>query len=582
MVKDISLFDEISTLELWQDSVCYLAERIESFSIDKLKIDVIKNDGFSIKVAYSFDNKNWSEPVAFADWIDLNQILLDNDTNDILRYVWISLWFNKIAPDTTTVTTMQPGFDSTIAHINIRQITYDDVVVDLNDENQLKTRQFLDVINRYPKFNFYAGQEINVHRWKETCRSSAYSYGHVVIYFRTEPKGDMYDVFASTGDRVVSSIKKIVVTPPNNELPSEKTVYSEWDMPLLDDFVVHVVDGIFKDAFGDNKIPMQKDFMFFPLLNRLFKVNNVQPSDKKVMGKIGWWECYLTKYEDDSTVSIDDDLREAMAPFPGMDDAIGEFNFNVDELEKIKGDMVIDESKIMAKTSDQKKEANSNYSNRLTDSTGYVDLKDTDKQRALYSKRLAIVSVNPDNNTFPVTMYNCQDIAPRTIGMTYDLIDATRNSKDSLLPTKSFSFNFDYITTGKFNGELFDLAPLMSIVAKRSKKISFTIPASQVTFELNYVFVDNEYYRLEFDYNVSIWQVSVRIFMLSNGVKSLKFSNVYIVRGELSTNPFGTKFSEIIMYGGSWLVGDISFEIDDKKIIFDKVNPVLKMNVMGL
>ena len=54
----------------------------------------------------------------------------------------------------------------------------------------------------------------------------------------------------TTDFRWLTSIKKMMVMLPGNELPQDRTVYTEWDMPMEGEFVIHVINEIFKNAFG--------------------------------------------------------------------------------------------------------------------------------------------------------------------------------------------------------------------------------------------------------------------------------------------------------------------------------------------
>jgi hypothetical protein len=569
----------------WENAVLYLEEKFTRFDITKLVLSIDEQTLFEIKAAFSYDRRNWSEPRLLSDWESESEYLEENAQYSELSYVWISLWFSKTRPNTRYTGTLdiRQNTDKNIYICKVSSIAYDGAAIDHNDETKVRVQPFHNVIDHYPKWNFYDNQQVNIRRWKDMCRSTLYSHGHVAVWFKTLPvESETSSTFANHVLRNVVSIKKLAIISPNNEIPSEKQVYTEWDMPLMDDFVIHVVDELFKNAFGENTVPLQKDYLYIPMLDRIFKVSNVQPSDKRFMGKVGWWECYLAKYEDDSTVGMASGLKEEMSKFGDIDEAMEGFNV-IEELEEIKEDTVISAETISHATADEKKAVNENYSNLLVDSTAFVDLKDTEHQRSLYSKRLEIISVNPDGNSlFPVTMYNCAAIGNREVALTYDLRDAVETSGNQLMVSSSLLLSFDFVLQSKFAGEMFDLTPAMTLSMARSNKVSLRFTNTQVTRPIDYSFVPGEYYKIELEWTKSLNQLSFKAFLLEGGSKTIAYQNIYIVNGGLNTDPFGSIPQQLIMYGGQWLCGATVLEIDTKSIINDSVNPILVMNKFGL
>jgi hypothetical protein len=582
----IERWNDYKGMVFWESAVVYFHQIFNGFDPQKLSVIVDEEHLFSWGVAFSYDKQNWSHPRPLADLTseEMYQSVADLD----LRSVWFSIWVKRLRPEYVTDTlNIKKNTDTTIPILRIGSVSYDGAELDFNDEAVANGEAFFELVNKTPKWNFYDRQQVNIRQWLDRCQSTIGGYGHACVYFKTLPTAESTDNTLSNHTlREVVAIKRLLVISPNNELPSEKQVYTEWDMPLFDDFMLHIVDEHFRETFGQNTVPLQKDYLYIPMLDRIFRVSNVQPSDKRFMGKIGWWECYMAKYEKDSTVSMSSELSKRVSPYDDVNDALDEFKgeFNIiEELERYLDDTVIDEGYFGKSTDDEKKAANSNFSNRLTDSTGYVDLKDTEAQRSAYSTRLNIVTVNPDGNAlFPITMYNCGDLDARVVAMTYDLADLTKISGDKLRIRDTFTFGFDFVPLAKFNGELFDLHPAMTVSFTRGMKVSVGFQQNQGKKSYDYVFTVNAYYRLEFVYDKKINQLSIKFYALTNGEKVPVIQDIYIVNGALNTDPFGTMFSTLIMYGGSWLAGNISLCIDTKTIINDTAIPVLVMNKFGL
>ena len=280
------------------------------------------------------------------------------------------------------------------------------------------------------------------------------------------------------------------------------------------------------------------------------------------MGRIGWWEVFLSKFEDDETIKISNELKEVYSGIQEFDDS---FDL-LDEYENIIDEDVLDNEYIDEKTSEEKREVTNNFSNRLVDSTHYIDLKETELQRQFYSKNLTIVSINPDNHAFPVTMYNCSDIEKRVVALTYNLVDLVSKNKNKLI-CDTFEFSTNFVLLQKFSGELFDfIGPnelsLFTLEFNR-KKLTLIVHKYQLNYVINYDFIENEFYQILIKYDSHYKQLSVRIYLLENKQKNLVFQNLYILNSE---NYSKFEFSKLYLYGGKFLTNEVILKINENKI----------------
>ena len=562
----------LENINLFEDSVIYFKNKFVNFDIDKLVLFVKTQIDFEIKFAFSLDNVNWSFPVEKENWNFEYQSI--NELNDF----YLSIWCKKInlqKSDSNTLFLNQNIDNKNIHELLIEKIVYDSVNIEFN-ENTIFINTLNKIVNTNNKWNFYDNQQTNIRRWLDTCVSVVNSYGHQCIYFKTEVI-EVNNTLATNVLRNVVNIKKIPIISPDNELPQDRNVYSEWDMPMEGDFVIHVVDEVFKNAFGETKVPLSKDYLYLPIINKLFRVSSVQPVNG-FMGRIGWWEVFLSKFEDDETIKISNELKEVYSGIQEFDDS---FDL-LDEYENIIEEDILDNEYIDEKTSEEKREVTNNFSNRLVDSTHYIDLKETELQRQFYSKNLAIVSINPDNHAFPVTMYNCSDIEKRVVALTYNLVDLVSKNKNKLI-CDTFEFSTNFVLLQKFSGELFDfIGPnelsLFTLEFNR-KKLTLIVHKYQLNYVINYDFIENEFYQILIKYDSHYKQLSVRIYLLENKQKNLVFQNLYILNSE---NYSKFEFNKLYLYGGKFLTNEVILKINENKILTDNVTPVLVMNKMGL
>jgi hypothetical protein len=126
-------------------------------------------------------------------------------------------------------------------------------------------------------------------------------FGHEVNYFRTEPDFRTSDVILmeySLHNVVDNKTVKILV--PDNEFPTEANTYDIFGIELAD-FEVHITAEEFESNFGAGKTPRNKDYMFIPIMNRMYEISSVSLADEFNMTN-SYWRVKLVKYQDRSDV----------------------------------------------------------------------------------------------------------------------------------------------------------------------------------------------------------------------------------------------------------------------------------------
>lgn len=582
-MKPLSL--EQKTLDIFETSYIRLSDSFEDFDINLLSVNVEDDScGFVLKYGYSVDSG-----VNYTNHVSKDLFVIE--THHLTLPKFISIFVERfIHNDLHTPSTIYHK-DNVYRReqiIRINSIKYNDV-----DIKKYKVLKIGDVINQYPKWNFYDGQQINVNRWLRQCNSIAEMYGHTCIYFKTDAVETSHTL-KHTSKREVTSVKKIPILFPRNEIGDvDKIVYSDWDQPLQDDFISHIVVDKFHQAFGENEIPNSRDFMYIPFLNKMYSVGIVQPNNG-FMGKIGWWEVFLLKYEDDETVSMNqqlvDDL-ENVSDFEKVLDLLtaGELLniYGTDYLEQSEGDNIIEQiedykedttnsmENIWEKTTDDNKVVTEGFTNKLVDSTWYISAKETDKIREYYHERLKIVTVKTDDSAYPLQVYDCRTVENNVVAMQYKLTDYTEKSKNEI-DGNVWKLIFDFIPMDKFNGSVIDLVStagtlsILEIKYSRQNKLNCNI--GQIPHLIDYTFDLKEIYQIFVSINKDIDQLAVKIFGLKNKEKTLLYENIYTI--DIENYP---QLGYIHLFGGKFFLGSLEFESDDKNIMKDYCNPLLIM-----
>lgn len=575
-VEKISTIKELS-LSINDNSTLFLLNKFsKDFDINKLLLDIYDFESleqfYTIKYSYSYDNISWSNPLTRDRWNHFNSD--DIVTNCLSIYVCVQ--FSKIETDLEndnkpqTLRVEKTKLND--ARLQLNGITYDGIKIDISDEKQISLVTLQKAIEKYPRWNFYEGQNVLVERWLDQLVAVTQMYGHIAVYFKTEAT-ETNHTLSNHVLRNVTQIKKMLFTAPNNELPADRNVYSEWDLNLDGDFTIQIVDSIFKKSFGVNKVPLTKDYIYIPILNKMWRINSVQPK-LGVMGKIGMWDVSLVKYEKDETITVSQDLKENYSDFEDFGTGINFFS----ELEDFNMDTDFTEEKIKKDTVQEKKKATDNYSNRFLDSTSYTDIKETDAQREFYSNRLDIVSISPSESLFPVTMYDASEVDKRVVALTYNMIDLCSVNKFTLI-NEVVEVSFDFVLTKKFDGELMTLQgndnnPLMTVKIERKQYVSIVLNQFNYTRKLDYVFDINEFYGVHIKFIESSKQLSVVVYKLVNGIKQIVFQDLVIVTTE---SPNKMEFGSLYLYGGTYLISNVKCEVNGNEIIHDTATPVLMM-----
>jgi len=126
-------------------------------------------------------------------------------------------------------------------------------------------------------------------------------FGHSVNYFRAEPDIRTSDVILMEYSlhNVVDN-KTIKVLVPDNEFPTEANTYDIFGIELAD-FEVHITATEFESKFGVGKAPRNKDYMFIPIINRMYEISSISLADEFNKSH-SYWRVKLVKYQDRTDV----------------------------------------------------------------------------------------------------------------------------------------------------------------------------------------------------------------------------------------------------------------------------------------
>ena len=206
-------------------------------------------------------------------------------------------------PNTTTTTTTEDEGTTTTTTTTEMAETSDCVGLECNDPfghtggAVISEESCDDSLNLY---NPYA-QNRSVNLYKQLNNIVSNIFGHTVNYFRTEANNRTKDVTLMEYSLFsVADQQDIKILVPDNEFPEESNTYNIFGMEWAE-FEVHIVHDRFKAVFGDGIRPRAKDYLFIPIINKMYEVNSVSIADEFNASR-SYWRLKLTKYQDRTSV----------------------------------------------------------------------------------------------------------------------------------------------------------------------------------------------------------------------------------------------------------------------------------------
>jgi hypothetical protein len=150
-------------------------------------------------------------------------------------------------------------------------------------------------------------------------------HGHEITYFRVAPKTRTRDViFLEWSMYEYDEPKCTKVLVPRNEFPDNKFNFTTWGADFEIPFEVHVDKRYWEWIHGRNTSPQKRDAIYFPLTNRMYRVDSSQLV-KDFMQEGVYYKLSLVKWVDSSNIQKSDTVKNLLDDITlGIDKAFGE------------------------------------------------------------------------------------------------------------------------------------------------------------------------------------------------------------------------------------------------------------------
>ena len=173
--------------------------------------------------------------------------------------------------------------------------------------------------------NLFNPYDLNksVHIYKQIMDMTSNIFGHKVQYFRTESDIRTEDVHLMeySLNNVVDK-QEVKVLVPDNEFPDESMTYDVFGMEFAE-FEIHITAGAFEAAFGAGKKPRNKDYMFIPIINKMYEISSSSLADE-FNHTSSYWRVMLVKYQNRSSVIKNQFEVDTDSLVTGVEEVFGE------------------------------------------------------------------------------------------------------------------------------------------------------------------------------------------------------------------------------------------------------------------
>ncbi len=141
--------------------------------------------------------------------------------------------------------------------------------------------------------------------YEEISELAASMWGHNTKYFRVEPDQRSRDVVLMEYSLYnVKEQGEVKIVVPDNAMPTREFTYDIFGMGF-EDFEIHITKGQMEAAFGEGIHPRPRDYMYIPIMNRMYEVSSVSLADE-FNQTMTYWRVMLKKYEERTSSIVED------------------------------------------------------------------------------------------------------------------------------------------------------------------------------------------------------------------------------------------------------------------------------------
>ena len=157
-------------------------------------------------------------------------------------------------------------------------------------------------------FHPYDNLDCALNLQQQLADSIVCMFGIPIYYFKITPNKSTADyTFKEYVLHNVSSVKQIKLMIKDGQMPSSNPKLTEFDFDWETDWETEISKSQFANAFGDTAIPMYGDFIYIPMMKRMWSVNAAyDEKNEGLMWRSTTWKLQLVKYSESTAYDIGD------------------------------------------------------------------------------------------------------------------------------------------------------------------------------------------------------------------------------------------------------------------------------------
>jgi hypothetical protein len=229
--------------------------------------------------AWSSDGVCWTQWTSYDNYIRITKLL----ESDFYLRILITSGLSRVVLNNCVTTDYTISIDSTNVFLT-----------DFCKENNA--------------FQPYNNLDCAIQLQQQLADSIACMFGIPIYYFRSEPQRDTADyTFKEYVLHNVTSVKQIKLVIKDGAMPSSNPKLTEFDFDWETDWETEVSKTQFATAFGDDAYPKHGDFIYIPMMNRMWDVNAAyDEKNEGLMWKSTTWKLQLVKYSESTAYNKND------------------------------------------------------------------------------------------------------------------------------------------------------------------------------------------------------------------------------------------------------------------------------------
>jgi hypothetical protein len=254
----------------------------------------------------------WSQDnVNYSDWILLTNLNLANQVISPDKPFWIEYKY--------TVVELETGHTMEFVSISLEIISNNGIVRQVKQvsvdccepgsiPNGCANLIIQDCCDPDDLFNPYAMLNNTRHMFSQLTNTVNNIFGHCVNYYKVQSDKRSRDVILNEYSLYsVTAMKDIKVLVPDNDFPTNDFQFNELGMGF-ENFEIHITRDEFQTAFGARTRPEERDYIYFPLVDRMYEVNSVALADEVIYKDI-YYKVMLRKYQERNNVDTPEPFR---------------------------------------------------------------------------------------------------------------------------------------------------------------------------------------------------------------------------------------------------------------------------------